>query len=538
MADPIVNFFKSTLVGTYSNTDTSFTIATGDGALLPDPAVDGAYNLTIFEGLQVTNSTTFEIVRVTAKSGDVLTVTRQQEGTSALTIGSATHSILMSATKKTFDDINTAIANVDLTSLTSVEELSFDTTGNEILRFPLGTSAQRPTSPQTGYVRYNTDTSSIEFYNGTKWLRLQAVEFNSLALGVASATVSGNDATLLTNVIENAERLVFDTSGDEEFGLPSGTEAQRPTASNGYMRYNTDENVIEVYQAGEWVQLDTSGYYSFQGSSFGYISGGADSSTNSIEKYSFTSDGNATDVGDLTSTRAYGGGNSSISHGYTTGGSGSNVIDKFNFSVDGNATDVGDLLSSGGGNGGNSSESFGYQTGVVSSNVIEKFSFSTDQNSTDVGDLTVARGDAAGQSSTTDGYNSGGYTGSPVNNIDKFSFASDGNATDVGDMSLSRFSNAGCSSLTHGYNAGGYDGGSNRNEIDKFSFSSGGNATDVGDLTVSRNYPTGTSSTTHGYCAGGEFNNIIDKLSFSSDSNATDVGDLIVGRRTSAGQQV
>jgi len=119
MADPIRNFFKSTLVGTYSDSDTSITIATGDGALLPDPSTDGAFNLTIFEGLQVTNSTEFEIVRVTARSGDVLTVTRGQESTTPLTIGSATHSILMSATKKTFDDINDAIDNVDVSTATS-----------------------------------------------------------------------------------------------------------------------------------------------------------------------------------------------------------------------------------------------------------------------------------------------------------------------------------------------------------------------------------------------------------------------------------
>jgi len=50
MADPIRNFFKSQLIGEYSNVDTSFTISTGDGALLPDPSVDGEYNLVIFEG--------------------------------------------------------------------------------------------------------------------------------------------------------------------------------------------------------------------------------------------------------------------------------------------------------------------------------------------------------------------------------------------------------------------------------------------------------------------------------------------------------
>lgn len=199
MADPIVNFFKSTLVGTYSGTDTSITIATGDGALLPDPSTDGAFNLTIFEGVNVTADTTFEIVRVTARSGDVLTVTRGAESTTPLTIGSATHSILMSATKKTFDDINTAISNVDLTTLTGVEELTFDSTGDEEFGLPAGTTAQRPSSPSAGYIRYNTTESEIEFFDGSLWMKLTkenytvAVEYLVIAGGGGSrGTNTGN----------------------------------------------------------------------------------------------------------------------------------------------------------------------------------------------------------------------------------------------------------------------------------------------------------------------------------------------------------
>ena len=45
--------------------------------------------------------------------------------------------------------------------------------------------------------------------------------------------------------------------------------------------------------------------YSFQGSNYGYSSGGEfpGGSSNVIQKFPFSSDGNATDVGDLTVTR-------------------------------------------------------------------------------------------------------------------------------------------------------------------------------------------------------------------------------------------
>ena len=72
---------------------------------------------------------------------------------------------------------------------------------------------------------------------------------------------------------------------------------------------------------------------------------------NSIEKWSFTVDGDASDIADLTQAVLAHAGCTSTTHGYRTGGSTSptpspaavNVIDKFPFASDGNATDVGDL---------------------------------------------------------------------------------------------------------------------------------------------------------------------------------------------------
>ena len=83
-----------------------------------------------------------------------------------------------------------------------------------------------------------------------------------------------------------------------------------------------------------------------QGSISGYSSGGWPV-TNTIEKFPFASDANATDVGNLTVSRARVSGQSSTSSGYVSGGfipPHSNVIDKFPFSSDANATDVGNLI--------------------------------------------------------------------------------------------------------------------------------------------------------------------------------------------------
>jgi len=284
--------------------------------------------------------------------------------------------------------------------------------------------------------------------------------------------------------------------------------------------------------------------HTFQGSNYGYISGGSTGTiVNTIDKFSFSIDGNATDVGDLSTIRTSAAGQSSSTYGYTSGGYGTarvNTIDKFSFSTDGNATDIGDLTVIRQRPAGQSSSTYGYTSGGdtgADSSVIDKFSFSTDGNATDVGDLTIARDNMAGQSSTTYGYTSGDT--SVAGTIDKFSFSTDGNATDVGDLTVAREGARGQSSSTYGYTSGGST-GTIVNTIDKFSFSTDGNATDVGDLTIARTVPATQSSVGYGYTSGGSTGtvvNTIDKFSFSTDGNATDVGDLTVARDSSAGQQ-
>ena len=67
---------------------------------------------------------------------------------------------------------------------------------------------------------------------------------------------------------------------------------------------------------------------------------------NTIDKFSFATDGNASDVGDLINTFYSATGTSSTVSGYTAGGytpSTYDVIQKFPFTSDGNATDVGNL---------------------------------------------------------------------------------------------------------------------------------------------------------------------------------------------------
>ena len=301
-------------------------------------------------------------------------------------------------------------------------------------------------------------------------------------------------------------------------------------------------------------------FFTFQGSTSGYASGGyqnPNAPLTKIDKFPFSADNNATDVGDLSQTRG-GAGQSSTSHGYTAGGaygpsvgSKSNRIDKFPFSISsGTAAVAGYLQLATSFLAGQSSGASGYVTGGNAppySNYIQKFPVSSDANAVYIGTLTIPRSNITGNSSTTHGYTSGSLAtfGFPANVIDKFPFASDDNATDVGDLLTPAAYGAGSngqSSTTHGYHSGGVSSPPYviEDTIQKFTFSADANSTDVGNLISNHTSTTGQSSTTHGYVSGGsnDFTNTIQKFTFASDNNATDVGDMTGETFIAAGQQI
>ena len=297
--------------------------------------------------------------------------------------------------------------------------------------------------------------------------------------------------------------------------------------------------------------------FTYTGSVAGYTAGGRAPPTmyNTVDKYPFSSDTNATDVGDLTIARNYYAGQSSTTHGYETGGltSSSQETQKFPFSSDENATgNLFDLSIKRYGGVGCSSSTHGYHAGgytvpgqpvpATQQNIIDKFPFSSDENATDVGDLTVARAEAgAGFSFNEAAYAAGGSPATDV--INRWSTVSDGNATDVGELIVAVNGGSGSSSGTHGYHCGGDDGSISRDEISKFSFTSNSPATDIAELSRSASFiGGGTSSTTNGYSVGGRprpsvGTNIIDKFPFSSDSPASDIGNLTVARLEVASNQ-
>ena len=278
---------------------------------------------------------------------------------------------------------------------------------------------------------------------------------------------------------------------------------------------------------------------SARGTVAGILAGNND---NSINKFSFTSDGDSTDHGNLSASPVgHSAGLSDIAGGYayvhTSYGPNapSTNIDKFAVASNTTATAGAASVVAARRTKGVNSPDKGYIIGGHDVVNIERFPFAAGGSATDSGDLvggTSAKSTAPAQSVTV-GYVTGG-TGGPgtlINVIQKFPFAAEGNATDVGDLTNSVDYRSGGFSDTHGYASGG--GGVN--VINKYSFASDGNATDSGDLTTIATGGAGSSSSSHVYTsAGGDSNfasttDTIDKFATATDSNATDVGNVVAG---------
>ncbi len=108
--DPVSNFGYGTVSVPPSpaTSGLTLTLQTGEGALFPNAAVEGDFNVTAYPpdtGPLLSNA---EIIRVSANSGDVLTFARGQEGTVAKAIA-AGWQVAFAPTAKTMQDIFDAI---------------------------------------------------------------------------------------------------------------------------------------------------------------------------------------------------------------------------------------------------------------------------------------------------------------------------------------------------------------------------------------------------------------------------------------------
>lgn len=86
--------------------------------------------------------------------------------------------------------------------------------GNGALTVPLGSQAQRPATPATAMFRFNTDTTLMEYYDGTQWSPLST---SSSTVSSVAANSNSSSLTITGSPITSA--------GTFQFTLDAGLEA-------------------------------------------------------------------------------------------------------------------------------------------------------------------------------------------------------------------------------------------------------------------------------------------------------------------------
>ena len=328
-------------------------------------------------------------------------------------------------------------------------------------------------TPPAGSIRFNTDSSKMEIYNGDKWWNIDSTS--------------------------PAEQ----TGGTR--GFIAGGYTNAPVSAYGdisYFNVSTTGNALDFGDTIATGGRTASGSSRTRGITF-YANAPA---KNTIEYITMQSLGNAVDFGDLLNLEDSNAATSDatrtiIAGGYPNnpdGSSGSgpytrtNVIQYITTATTGNAVDYGDLAVARSDFDGCSSPTRGIFGGGGTTpsagdrgNVIDYITIQTTGNSSDFGDLTVKRshldaGSNAIRGIFVQGINTTPST-TPVNTLDYVTIASLGNAVDFGDAVVSVYGRAVSTSPTRLVAACGSSGSADFEEMDYIQIMTTGNAVDFGD---------------------------------------------------------
>ena len=346
---------------------------------------------------------------------------------------------------------------------------------------PQGDTASRPSDCEPGSLRFNTDSSKLEYFRGNTigWTEIEAElteplgrDGSNSGLGVRGMMFNGP-----TPSFSNSIRFITVSTmgGDEAFGDTTAAKANC------------------ICFGGRVRAASMGGQTTPSGSSW----------TNDVDMVIVASKGNSTDYATLTSNKKEGGGFSNRTRAFYVGG-GYNIIEFVTISQGGDFVDFGDLS--------NNAEQLAAMSSPVrgvftmnslipqysSSNQIEFVTMMSTGNSIDFGDMTSVRFANNSGSNATRGIIANGYNPSPssaVQNIAEFlTISTTGNTIDFGDTTQARYSSFGsCCSRTRMVIPGGYVAPAPVNTIDKFEFATTGNAIDFGDLATAAG-PTSTSN--------------------------------------------
>ena len=211
------NNAKTTLSSGVNNSTT--TIPVTEGSVFPvadatDPATDNFFFVTLDD------DTNNEIVKVTFSSGNAgnqnLTVVRAQEGTTARAFSSG-DKVELRLTAGMVDTFNLSGNDITLSSNKmgfgdSTPEVSLDLgSQTDSLHVPVGTTAQRPGSPEAGYLRYNSTTGKFEGYTNAWGDLADGSDF--LVTNTYTTANASTTAFTISNAVQDEKQLLVFIDG-------------------------------------------------------------------------------------------------------------------------------------------------------------------------------------------------------------------------------------------------------------------------------------------------------------------------------------
>ena len=326
-----------------------------------------------------------------------------------------------------------------------------------------------------GSIRFNTDSSKLEIYNGDTWWEIDSTSPYEQTGGTRGFIVGGRNNG---SGIKNIQFVNMNNTGNfSDFG-------------------DMDENKRVPMGMANRVE--------------GRVCGGLNGSSysNAVDRIVIPSQGNSVNTIDLTEGVYNGAAMASSTRGIRAGGSpGSgevNTIDYMTFGNEQNFVDFGDLFDDRQSCGGCASPTRGVIMGGFDAparvNYIEYITIATLGNGSNFGDLAATRAPNQGvMSNAVRGLAFGGGAPGPVagdsNTIEFITIATLGNAIDFGDCTNNGGDRAGCASHIRALCASG--GNSSDTSVDYVHIMSTGNAYDFGDLNQGT-YEAGSLSNGHG----------------------------------------
>ena len=338
------------------------------------------------------------------------------------------------------------------------------------------------TSPPAGSIRFNTDSSKLEIYNGEAWWNIDTTSPYE-QLGGARGLLLGGYEQPEGGVVNTIQYINISSTGDaQDFGDLAAIGYGNASFSNRtrgiYLDNSPNNQYINLSSTGNSVSLgDAQGSGEYGRSAAANDIRGIyqyDNGTNTLEYFTISTDAKGQDFGDAQNAYTGKGCVGASPTRYVLGGGAASPswnaqytpTEFVNFMSLGNGTDFGDLTQgragtrSTGGNAVRGIYAGGYSPVANPSNknseVIDYITVATLGNSKDFGDLSEDTENPAVVTSSTRAVIAGGNNGSPTPNnvlawMEYVEIMTTGNSVDFGDfVGDEKYGNMGGMSTGHG----------------------------------------------------------------------------------------